>query len=129
MNVTSLRWHLRLGCDLNVSRPLLHHVAGRAPNAIVTFVRREHSRTRANLHLLQTRRLFHFLWWIMRGRSVHDVYPNRQGELASKCSAIDFLRLIESGPNRASEIAVVAGKERVREIVRGPSLSRGRNFF
>src|SRR5205823_155433 len=113
----------------NIRRPLLYGVAAGAPNAIVTFVRREHPRTRANLHVLQTGRFFHFLRGIMSGRSVHDVDPNWQGELASKCSAIDFLGLIESGPNCASEIAVVAGEERVREIVRSPGFSRGRKFF
>ena len=65
----------------------------------------------------------------MRGRRVHDVDPNRQRELTTKRAAINFLRFIEAGPNRAAEIAVVAREECVREIVSGASFSCHRKFF
>src|ERR1043166_9247946 len=65
----------------------------------------------------------------MRGRGVHDVDPDRQRELTAKCAAINFLWLVEAGPNRAGELAVVTGEECVREIVGGPGFSCGRKFL
>jgi len=46
----------------------------------------------------------------MLGRRVHDVGPNRHRELMTERTAINLLRLVEAGPNRAGKIAVVSGE-------------------
>src|SRR4030095_12832337 len=43
----------------------------------------------------------------MVSRGIHDAHPNRQRELASKCAAINLLRLIETCPNGAGEIGII----------------------
>src|SRR6267143_4088486 len=65
----------------------------------------------------------------MRGRRVHDVDPDWQRQFPTKCAAINFLRLVESSPDRASEVTVVTRKKRVRKIVGRSGFPCGRKLF
>src|SRR5438309_1954603 len=60
----------------------------------------------------------------MLGRRVHDVGPNRHRKLMTERTAINLLRLVEAGPNRAGKIAVVSGEKRIGEIVGSAGLAR-----
>src|ERR1041384_3306568 len=64
-----------------------------------------------------------------RGRDIHDVHPNGQRDLAPEGAAVNLLRFVETGPDRAGEIAVVTGEKRVGEIVGRPRFAGGRNFL
>ena len=64
----------------------------------------------------------------MCSRSVHDVDPDWQGQLPAKCAAINFLRFVEPGPDRAGEVVVITREERVGKVVGRSGFSRGRKF-
>ena len=61
-------------------------------------------------------------------RRIHHVDPDRERDLASERAAINFLRLVESRPDRAGNRVVVTGKKRVGKIVSGSSFSGGGKF-
>src|SRR5437588_1469288 len=65
----------------------------------------------------------------MLGRRVHDVGPTRHRELMTERTAINLLRLVEAGPNRAGKIAVVSDEKRIGEIVGGAGLARHAGDF
>ena len=65
----------------------------------------------------------------MPDRRVHDVYPNRQRELAPKRAAINLLRFVEPRPNCAGKIGIVSGKKSIGEIVGGAGFARRRDLF
>src|SRR5437867_1518865 len=130
MDIASFGGQLCRAGNFHVSCPLLNNVAGRVFDAVVTFVRGQQARARANLDFLQTGRLLYFARWMMFGSGVHDIDPNWQGDFTAERTAINLLRLIEAGPNSAREIAVVTGKKRVGEIVSRAGLARdARNFL
>src|SRR6266496_5159509 len=60
---------------------------------------------------------------------VHDVYPNRQRELAPKRAAINLLWFVESRPNGTGKIGIVSGKESIGEIVSGAGFARRWHLF
>ena len=129
MNVAWFGRHLRRRCDFHVSRAPLHSVAARAFDGVVTFIRREQARSRANLDLLQIGRARNLSGWITPGRGVHDVDPDRQRQFTAKRAAINFLRLVEAHPNRAGKIRIVTGKKCVGKIVGSASFARCRHFL
>ena len=69
------------------------------------------------------------MWDVVRGRSIHDVDPDRQRELTAEGAAINFLRFVEPRPDHAGQGGVVAGEKRIGEIVGGAGLARGGEFF
>jgi hypothetical protein len=127
MNVACLRWFLR-GCrELEVSRFLVHLAVGHF-DFLNAFIGGEQTGFRANVHSFQSARLWNFLRWIMRLRSVHHIYPDRQRDVVSERAAKNLLRLVEPSPNRAGNRAVISGEKHIGEIVSGPSFS-GRFHF
>src|SRR5450631_4627094 len=103
MHVAGLGGHLSGSRDLHVSRATVDRFPVRRLHQVVTFVRREQSRLRANLDVLHSSRLRNLLWWIPLARGIHDIDPDRQLDFAPECSAVNSLRLIESSPDRASD--------------------------
>jgi hypothetical protein len=65
----------------------------------------------------------------MVSRGIHDVHPHRQGQLASKCTAINLLRLVEACPNGAGEIGIIPGKQSIGKIVCGAGFTCCRNLI
>ncbi len=61
-------------------------------------------------------------------RGVHHVHPDRQREHAAEGAAVNFFGLVKAGPDRAGDRRIVAGEERVSEIVGGAGLA-GRGEF
>ena len=62
-------------------------------------------------------------------RCVHDIDPNWQCQLPTERATINLLWLIETGPDRAGDVAVVTGEERVGEIISRSRFSSGRKFL
>jgi len=94
-----------------------------------TLVRRQQSGPGANVHSFQSRRLRNFFRRIARQRGVHHIHPDGEGNIVAEGAAINFLRLIESRPNRAGDRAVVAGKKHVGKIVGRAGLAARVHFF
>src|SRR5438874_13241190 len=106
MNVACLGWFLRGCCKLEISRFLVRLAVGHL-DFLDAFIGGEQTGLRTNVHSLQSTRLRNFLRWIMRGRCVHHLHPDRQRDVVSERAAKNLLRLVESGPNRAGASAVV----------------------
>ena len=120
---------MRLRRNLHVSGAALDRIAVGRFHCVVAFVRGQLPGSRTDLDLLLSGRLFDFSRRITLGGRIHDVDPDRQRQLPPERAAINFLRLIETGPHGAREIGIVSRKERVREIVRGSGFSGCREFL
>ena len=133
MDIARLSRDLRLSANLHVSGTPLNRFAIRCLDRVITFVGGEQPRPRTNLDLLQSARggcrLLDIFGWIVVSGGIHDVHPNRQRQLASKCAAINLLRFIETCPNGAGEIGIVPGKQRIGKIVCSAGFTCCRNFL
>src|SRR5437016_170371 len=128
MDIARLGWFLVRRRELEISR-FLFCLAVTRFDFLNAFIGRKQPGFRANAHSLQTARLRNVLRRIMLGRGIHHIHPYWQRYVAPERAAKNSLRLVEPGPDRAGNRAVVSCEKHVSKIVSSPGFAGCLHFL